>query len=60
MRELVRTNDPVLVSAIEALLNGADIPHVVLDTVSKGRREMKLLAYLAQRAPGEDWDRRRP
>ena len=31
MRELVRTNDPVLVSAIEALLNGANIPHVVLD-----------------------------
>ena len=31
MRELVRTNDPVLVSAIEALLRGADIPHVVLD-----------------------------
>ena len=31
MRELVRTNDPVLVSAIEALLNGAEIPHVVLD-----------------------------
>ena len=31
MRELVRTNDAVLVSAIEALLSGADIPHVVLD-----------------------------
>ena len=31
MRELVRTNDPVLVSAIEALLNSADIPHMVLD-----------------------------
>ena len=31
MRELVRTNDPVLISAIEALLDGADIPHVVLD-----------------------------
>ena len=31
MREIVRTNDPVLVTAIEALLNGADIPHVVLD-----------------------------
>ena len=31
MRELVRTNDPVLVSAIEALLKGAEIPHVVLD-----------------------------
>ena len=31
MRELVRTNDPVLVTAIEALLNGANIPHMVLD-----------------------------
>ena len=30
MRELVRTNDSVLVSAIEALLDGADIPHLVL------------------------------
>ena len=31
MREIVRTNDAVLVSAIEALLEGADIPHMVLD-----------------------------
>jgi hypothetical protein len=31
MRELVRTNDVVLVSAIGALLDGANIPHVVLD-----------------------------
>jgi hypothetical protein len=31
VREIVRTNDPVLVSAIEALLNGAEIPHLVLD-----------------------------
>jgi hypothetical protein len=31
MRELVRTNDAVLISAIEALLGGAGIPHVVLD-----------------------------
>jgi hypothetical protein len=31
LHELVRTNDPVLVSAIEALLNGAAIPHLVLD-----------------------------
>ena len=31
MRELVRTNDAVLISAIEALLDGADIPHMVLD-----------------------------
>ena len=32
MRELVRTNNAVLISAIEALLNGADIDHMVLDT----------------------------
>ena len=31
MRELVRTNDAVLVSAIGALLDAAEIPHVVLD-----------------------------
>jgi glycosyltransferase involved in cell wall biosynthesis len=33
---------------------------LILDTVTRGRREMKLLAYLAQRAPGMDQDRRRP
>jgi glycosyltransferase involved in cell wall biosynthesis len=27
---------------------------LVLDTVSRGRREMKLLAYLSQRAPGDE------
>ena len=31
MRELVRTNDAVLVSAIGALLDGARIPYLVLD-----------------------------
>jgi Putative prokaryotic signal transducing protein len=31
MRELVRTNNAVLISAIEALLDSAKIPHVVLD-----------------------------
>ena len=31
MRELVRTNDIVLVSAVGALLDGADIHHLVLD-----------------------------
>jgi hypothetical protein len=31
VRELVRTNDVVLISAIEALLKGARIEHVVLD-----------------------------
>lgn len=31
MREIVRTNDPVLVSVIEALLEGAGIEHLALD-----------------------------
>ena len=31
MRELVRTNNIVLVSAVEALLKGASIDHMVLD-----------------------------
>jgi hypothetical protein len=31
LREIVRTNDPVLVSAIEALLSGARIAHMVVD-----------------------------
>jgi hypothetical protein len=31
VRELVRTNDAVVISAIEALLNGADIAHLVVD-----------------------------
>jgi tRNA1(Val) A37 N6-methylase TrmN6 len=31
MRELVRTNNAVLITAIEALLKAATIPHVVLD-----------------------------
>jgi len=31
LRELIRTNDAVLISAIEALLKGADIAHMVVD-----------------------------
>jgi hypothetical protein len=31
MREIVRTNDAVLITAIEALLKGAGIHHVVAD-----------------------------
>jgi len=31
MREIVRTNDIVLITAIEALFKGAGIRHVVLD-----------------------------
>jgi hypothetical protein len=31
VRELVRTTDPVLISALEALLTGARIRHLVVD-----------------------------
>ena len=31
---------------------------LILDTVTRGRREMKLLAYLAHRAPGQERPRR--
>ena len=31
MREIVRTNDAVLITAIEALLKGAYIPYLVLE-----------------------------
>jgi hypothetical protein len=31
LRELVRTNDAVLISAIEALLTGANIDHMTVD-----------------------------
>lgn len=31
MREIVRTNDAVLISAVGALLQGANIEHVVFD-----------------------------
>jgi hypothetical protein len=31
MREIIRANDPVLVSAVVALLQGAQIHHLVLD-----------------------------
>jgi glycosyltransferase involved in cell wall biosynthesis len=50
----------ILSTGLMVLACMAAVAGVVLDTVSKGRREMKLLAYLGQRAPGEDWDRRQP
>lgn len=31
MRELIRANDPVLMSAVGALLDGAGIRHILLD-----------------------------
>lgn len=32
MEELLSTNDPVLIASVEALLSGASIGHLVLDT----------------------------
>jgi hypothetical protein len=59
MREIVRTNDPVLISAIEALLNGGGIRYMVLD------RNMSIvegsLGFLPQRilVPDEHEDHAR-
>ena len=39
----------VMVSAVLSVVCG-----LILDTVTRGRREMKLLAYLAQRGPAEE------
>jgi glycosyltransferase involved in cell wall biosynthesis len=43
----------LMLSALLAIACG-----LILDTVTRSRREIKLLAYLGQRAPGPDWDRR--
>jgi glycosyltransferase involved in cell wall biosynthesis len=43
----------LMLSALLAVACG-----LILDTVTRARREVKLLAYLAQRPPGRDWDRR--
>ena len=56
MHELVRTNNAVLITAIEALLKGADIPHMVLDrhmSVLEG-----LLGILPRRilVDAENWE----
>jgi glycosyltransferase involved in cell wall biosynthesis len=43
----------LMLSALLAIACG-----LILDTVTRARREIKLLAYLGQRPPGPDWDRR--
>jgi glycosyltransferase involved in cell wall biosynthesis len=43
----------LMLSALLAVACG-----LILDTVTRARREVKLLAYLNQRPPGADWDRR--
>jgi glycosyltransferase involved in cell wall biosynthesis len=48
----------ILSTGLMLLASLSVVAGLVLDTVTRGRREMKLLAYLDQRAPGQDWDRR--
>ena len=53
MRELVRTNDAVVLSAIEALLKGADIPHLLVDQ-NMSVLEGSIGAFLRRILVGED------
>jgi len=58
LRELVRTNDLVLISAVGALLDGANIHHVVLDqnmSIVEGS-----LGLLAAAHPGQRRGQSRP
>ncbi len=66
MRELVRTNDAVLVSAVAALLDGAAIPHLVFDqnmSVLEGSigilpRRVLVAEDAPAAAAGSTWKRR--
>ena len=46
MKEILRTNDAVLVSAVEALLEGAYIPYLVLDQNMPQMTGLELAAKL--------------
>jgi hypothetical protein len=46
----------VLATGLMLLASLAVAGGLILDTVTRGRREMKLIGYLAQDAPGEDRD----
>jgi len=48
----------VLATGLMVLASLSVVAGLVLDTVTRGRREMKLLAYLGQRTPGADRERR--
>ena len=50
--ELVRTNDIVLVSAVGALLDGANIHHLVLDQNMESIIEKSSLSVLPRRISG--------
>src|SRR5215470_16361552 len=48
----------VLSTGLMVLASLSIVAGLVLDTVTRGRREAKLIAYLEQAAPGEEWERR--
>ena len=48
----------ILSTGLMLLASLSVVAGLVLDTVTRGRREAKLIAYLEQPAPGEQWDRR--
>ena len=48
----------ILSTGLMLLASLSIVAGLVLDTVTRGRREAKLIAYLDQAAPGEEWDRR--
>jgi hypothetical protein len=47
----------VLATGLMVLASLAVVAGLILDTVTRGRREAKLIAYLQQKAPGTDADR---
>jgi glycosyltransferase involved in cell wall biosynthesis len=48
----------ILSTGLMLLASLSIVAGLVLDTVTRGRREAKLIAYLEQAVPGEEWDRR--
>ena len=48
----------ILSTGLMLLASLSIVAGLVLDTVTRGRREAKPIAYLEQAAPGEEWDRR--
>ena len=50
----------ILSTGLMLLASLSIVAGLVLDTVTRGRREIKLIAYLEQAPPGEERDRREP
>src|ERR1700746_3318197 len=48
----------ILSTGLMLLASLSIVAGLVLDTVTRGRRETKLIAYLEQAPPGEEWERR--